>query len=90
MYLSRGLVRQALRAARALLVAFTAVVLLMWLFLPNDHYLRAWGQFNFGTLLQPTLTTDAFFRPAPFPVRLADDVALVVKTGYGTQARLSG
>lgn len=91
MYLSRGLVRQALRAARVLLVAFTAVVLLMWLFLPNDHYLRAWGQFNFGTLMQPTLTTAAFFqRPLPFPVSLADDVALVVKTGYGSQARLSG
>lgn len=89
--LAPGVLRLGVRLVRQLLVAVPVVILLLWVLLPNDHFLRLWARFNLSPVIDPTLTTKQFYAaPLPHPVDLNRDVALLVKSGYGTRHRMRG
>ncbi|KAK8091357.1 hypothetical protein PG994_000862 [Apiospora phragmitis] len=91
MMLAPGVLRLGIRLVRQLAIVIPVLVLLLWVLLPNDHFLRLWARFNLSTIIDPTLTTSQFYgTPLPYPVDLNQDVALLVKSGYGTRHRLRG
>ncbi|ERS97522.1 hypothetical protein HMPREF1624_05691 [Sporothrix schenckii ATCC 58251] len=73
-------------------VAFVvAAIALVYFMLPLDSHTRLVVRRLFHTPLQRTFSRQQLLAtPPPYPVDLATDVVLVIKTGYGTRARLPG
>jgi len=71
------------------LALLTLVLLLAAVFLlPHDSAILAFGRFTTHSFLEHFRDDQWLLRPAPFPVSLVDDIAVVIKTGYGTQHRV--
>ncbi|KAK7957360.1 uncharacterized protein PG986_006582 [Apiospora aurea] len=89
--LAPGVLRMGIRLVRQLAIAIPVVIVLLWVLLPSDHFLRLWARFNLSPVIDPTLTTSQFYTsPVPYPVDTNKDVVLIVKSGYGTRHRLHG
>ncbi|KAK2744277.1 hypothetical protein FQN57_004362 [Myotisia sp. PD_48] len=63
--------------------------------IPYDNALRLAIRFNLGVwfrkahVLQTPFTTDRWLlQPPPFPINLAEDVGIILKSGFGTQERI--
>lgn len=74
-----------------LLTSVTLVVLFLWATLPYDNALRSSARFNthrLVTFLRGPLRNERWlYEPPAFPVDWSRDVAIILKTGYGTQER---
>ncbi|POS80477.1 hypothetical protein DHEL01_v201115 [Diaporthe helianthi] len=74
-----------------LLTSAAIVTLFLWATLPYDNALRSAVRFNthrFITFLHGPLRNERWlYEPAPFPVNWSRDVAIILKTGYGTHER---
>lgn len=90
------MIRPRVGSLRRLALMGLAVPVLLtitfWLFLPYDNHLilfiRFWSQ-KLGIFMHKPFRDDSWlFEPPKFPVDLSSDVALIIKTGYGTQARV--
>ncbi|KAA8644040.1 hypothetical protein EYZ11_004466 [Aspergillus tanneri] len=69
------------------------ILLVLWLTLPYDHPLRLAVRFNLNAAAAtlPTHFKDSWWlsgQPA-FPIALPNDVAVVMKSGYGTKDRIA-
>ncbi|KAE8149387.1 hypothetical protein BDV25DRAFT_2876 [Aspergillus avenaceus] len=69
------------------------LVLLLWIMLPYDHPVRLSARFNvkaFSTALSSYLWGRWWLtEQRGFPVSLSDDVAVLLKSGFGTRDRIS-
>ncbi|KAG8165806.1 hypothetical protein KVR01_004358 [Diaporthe batatas] len=74
-----------------LLASAALIVLFLWATLPYDNALRSSARFNTHrliTLLRGPLRNERWlYEPAPFPLDWSCDVAIILKTGYGTHER---
>ncbi|RDW63406.1 hypothetical protein BP6252_10951 [Coleophoma cylindrospora] len=62
---------------------------LLWLLLPYDHDIVLNVRYHFNDITGTSKLDDGWtFEPAPFEID-PDDVAMVIKTGYSTQERLT-
>ncbi|PLB55921.1 hypothetical protein P170DRAFT_52950 [Aspergillus steynii IBT 23096] len=82
-----------LRRWRALLLS-PLLLLVLYSLLPYDHPVRLSVRFNLNAAAAavPTPFPDRWWladHHAAFPVTLRDEVAVVVKSGYGTQGRIA-
>ncbi|KAF7622104.1 hypothetical protein AFLA_008651 [Aspergillus flavus NRRL3357] len=84
--------QRASRPVRVLLYLL-ALVLLLWIVLPYDHPIRLSARFNvtaFGTALTSYLGGRWWFSErSTFPIVLSDDVAVLMKSGFGTKDRIA-
>jgi hypothetical protein len=85
--------RKIIRQLSIVVVAFLALLILTWSFLPNDNVVYLAVRFNFGRLLGLARGSgtgkDAWlWRRAKYPLDLKRDVGLLIKTGYGTRQRV--
>lgn len=69
----------------------TLVLLILWATLPYDNAIRLSVQFNTHQLLslitRPFINERWLYEEPAFPVDWSHDVAIILKTGYGTQER---
>lgn len=74
-----------------LLTSAALVTLFLWATLPYDNALRSSARFNTHRLVAflrgPLKNERWLYEPAPFPVDWSRDVAIILKTGYGTHER---
>lgn len=74
-----------------LLTSAALVALLLWATLPYDNALRSSARFNahrlLGLLRGPLRNERWLYEPPAFPVDWPKDVAVILKTGYGTRER---
>lgn len=74
-----------------LLISLFIAVLILWATLPYDNAIRLSVRFNiscFVTFLTSTSRSERWlYQPPKFPVDWSKDVAIILKTGYGTQER---
>jgi len=85
-----------IRGPRGVVLALTAFslcsTLVLFVFLPYDSAVLSFFRFStqktISFLGQPFRDEQWVFRHADFPVHLETDVALILKTGYGTQERI--
>lgn len=85
-----GLSRARARAWRRVMFLF-AVLALAYCMLPLDNTCRLAVRRLFYTSRQHTFSREQLLSMTPpHPVDLATDVALIIKTGYGTRDRLPG
>lgn len=74
-----------------LLTSAALVTLFLWATLPYDNALRSSVRFNTHRLLTflrgPLRNERWLYEPPAFPVDWPRDVAIILKTGYGTQER---
>lgn len=79
------------RSLRALIV-LQIIALVLWMALAYDHPIRLAIRFNLNvfraTLSSPFQDVGWLNAPPAFPVVLPDDVALVMKSGFGTRDRI--
>ena len=79
------------RRLRALLYLTLASAALVWL-LPHDNSIRLavrWNVKQLASALRARPSESWAVSPPAFPVDLADDTVVIVKTGYGTRDRAS-
>lgn len=73
-------------------VAVAVATVILWLSTPYDSPLllapRFWSFRLFSAVDAPFASDDWLYQPARFPIQTDRDVALVVKTGYGTRERV--
>lgn len=82
--------RARARALRRVVFLFAAFAL-MYCLLPLDNTCRLAVRRLFHTPRQHTFSREQLLSvPPPYPVDLATDVALVIKSGFGTRDRLPG
>lgn len=74
-----------------LLTSAALVILFLWATLPYDNALRSSARFNIHRLMTflrgPLRNERWLYEPAPFPLDWSRDVAIILKTGYGTHER---
>lgn len=74
-----------------LLTSTLLVTLFLWATLPYDNALRSSARFNTHRLVSflrgPLRNERWLYEPPAFPVDWPRDVAIILKTGYGTQER---
>ncbi|EJT81353.1 hypothetical protein GGTG_01336 [Gaeumannomyces tritici R3-111a-1] len=84
--------RQARRIALQALAAALVWNLIVLFFLPADSRILLFFRFTTHRVLSllptPYTNEDWFFEPPRFPIDWGNDVAFILKTGYGTKARL--
>ncbi|KAK2604264.1 hypothetical protein N8I77_007208 [Diaporthe amygdali] len=82
--------RRSLLSLR-LLTSVALVILLLWAILPYDNALRLSARFNTHRLVAflrgPLRNERWLYEPPAFPLDWSRDVAIILKTGYGTQER---
>ncbi|KAI3401877.1 hypothetical protein diail_6436 [Diaporthe ilicicola] len=82
--------RRSLLSLR-LLTSAALAILFLWATLPYDNTIRQSARFNthrLVTFLRGPLRNERWlYEPPPFPVDWSRDVAIILKTGYGTQER---
>ncbi|KAK1760417.1 hypothetical protein QBC47DRAFT_367055 [Echria macrotheca] len=84
--------RMALGRRTRRIPLYTLVLFILWTLLPFDNTIRQAVRFNFVRLLDsfsPNSHDRWVSAPPLFPVDLAEDVLVIVKTGYGTRNRLA-
>lgn len=85
-----GISRSRVRTWRRL-VALLIVVVLAYHALPYDNHCRLAVRLLTHVPRQRPLTDDQLLsRAPPYPVNLAEDVSLIIKSGFGTKDRLPG
>ncbi|CAK7199889.1 hypothetical protein SEUCBS139899_002575 [Sporothrix eucalyptigena] len=71
--------------------ALAMALVLCFHFLPNDNHLRlALRYLAYTSRQQPFSPHQLLAESVPYPVDLVQDVALIIKSGYGTKDRLPG
>lgn len=77
---------------RNLLFFLTTLLIVGWIMLPYDNLVRLGIRFNvkkFQHYLNSHPVESWLFAPPAYPVDLGTDTVVIVKTGYGTRARVN-